>query len=74
MVCRHGDSPRKIFTPIYHSIQAGLYNRAKDLIDVAVCLEQEHLGSRPERMVELYALLAELYDEVSLTMLNKLGK
>ncbi|XP_022107201.1 telomerase protein component 1-like isoform X2 [Acanthaster planci] len=45
-------------------IQAGLYNHAKDLIDKAVSLEQEHLGSRPERMVELYALMAELYDEL----------
>ncbi|XP_033636001.1 telomerase protein component 1-like isoform X1 [Asterias rubens] len=45
-------------------IQAGLYNESKDLIDVAVTLEQEHLGSRPERMVEHYALLAELWDEL----------
>ncbi|XP_038079413.1 telomerase protein component 1-like isoform X2 [Patiria miniata] len=45
-------------------IQAGLYNHAKDLIDKAVSLEQEHLGSRPERMVELYAIMALLYDEL----------
>lgn len=28
-------------------------------------IEEKELGARPHRMVELYALMAEIYDEVN---------
>ncbi|XP_072035865.1 TPR repeat-containing protein DDB_G0287407-like isoform X2 [Amphiura filiformis] len=46
-------------------VQAGLYQEAKPIIDVAIEIEQEHGGSRPERMAELTGLYGELYDEIA---------
>ena len=40
------------------------------MIDVAIEIEQEHGGSRPERMAELTGLYGELYDEVSSFLLT----
>jgi len=47
-----------------YSLQAGLYTDALDLCKVSVKWEEKELGNRPERMVELYSLMAEIYDEV----------
>ena len=47
------------------SLQAGLYSDALDLCKVSVKWEEKELGNRAERMVELYSLMAEIYDEVS---------
>ncbi|XP_033125459.1 telomerase protein component 1-like isoform X1 [Anneissia japonica] len=46
-------------------VQAGEYTVAKGYIDIALNIEEEQLGGRPERLVELFALYGELYDEIS---------
>lgn len=47
-------------------IQAGRYHEALELLKTALKIEEKELGARPHRMVELYALMAEIYDEVRL--------
>ncbi|XP_064604560.1 TPR repeat-containing protein DDB_G0287407-like isoform X2 [Liolophura sinensis] len=44
-------------------IQAGKYLEALELLKTAMKIEERELGARPYRMVELYALMAEIYDE-----------
>ncbi|XP_045158536.2 TPR repeat-containing protein DDB_G0287407-like isoform X2 [Mercenaria mercenaria] len=44
-------------------IQAGKYHEALELLKTALKIEEKELGARPHRMVELYALMAEIYDE-----------
>ncbi|XP_048761079.1 uncharacterized protein LOC125670136 [Ostrea edulis] len=44
-------------------IQAGKYQEALELLKTALKIEEKELGARPHRMVELYALMAEIYDE-----------
>ena len=39
---------------------------------VPLKIEEKELGARPHRMVELYALMAEIYDEVSMVELYAL--
>lgn len=51
----------------YFRIQAGKYHEALELLKTALKIEEKELGARPHRMVELYALMAEIYDEVNLT-------
>ncbi|XP_070560675.1 TPR repeat-containing protein DDB_G0287407-like [Ptychodera flava] len=46
-------------------IQAGLYDKSQVLLETLVKLEEDELGARPERMVEVYALCGELWDEIS---------
>ena len=48
-----------------YRIQAGKYHEALELLKTAMKIEEKELGARPHRMVELYALMAEIYDEVS---------
>ena len=63
--------PRKTRFPViqYHfcifSIQAGKYHEALELLKTALKIEEKELGARRHRMVELFALMAEIYDEVS---------
>ena len=45
-------------------IQAGKHYEALELLKTAMKIEEKELGARPHRMVELYALMAEIYDEV----------
>ena len=47
------------------SIQAGRYHESLELLKTALKIEEKELGARPHRMVELYALMAEIYDEVN---------
>ena len=47
-----------------YRIQAGKYQEALELLKTALKIEEKELGARPHRMVELYALMAEIYDEV----------
>ncbi|WAR23724.1 Y7407-like protein [Mya arenaria] len=44
-------------------IQAGKYHEALELLKTALKIEEKELGARPHRMVELFALMAEIYDE-----------
>ncbi|XP_071161707.1 TPR repeat-containing protein DDB_G0287407-like [Mytilus galloprovincialis] len=44
-------------------VQCGKYHDALDLLKTAMKIEEKELGARPHRMVELYALMAEIYDE-----------
>ncbi|KAK7100982.1 hypothetical protein V1264_023836 [Littorina saxatilis] len=44
-------------------IQAGKHYEALELLKTAMKIEEKELGARPHRMVELYALMAEIYDE-----------
>ncbi|XP_067678320.1 TPR repeat-containing protein DDB_G0287407-like [Haliotis asinina] len=44
-------------------IQAGKHYEALELLKTAMKIEEIELGARPHRMVELYALMAEIYDE-----------
>ncbi|KAK3090415.1 hypothetical protein FSP39_011663 [Pinctada imbricata] len=44
-------------------IQAGKYHEALELLKTAMKIEEKELGARAYRMVELYALMAEIYDE-----------
>nr|XP_006811881.1 PREDICTED: nephrocystin-3-like [Saccoglossus kowalevskii] len=46
-------------------VQAGFYESAKVLLQSLIKLEEDELGARPERMVEVYGLCAELWDEIS---------
>ncbi|XP_071502709.1 telomerase protein component 1-like [Diadema antillarum] len=46
-------------------IQAGQYQPAKGMVDNILVLETEELGSQPERLVELYDLCGELFDEIA---------
>lgn len=46
-------------------MQCGKYHDALDLLKTAMKIEEKELGARPHRMVELYALMAEIYDEVN---------
>ncbi|XP_071945133.1 TPR repeat-containing protein DDB_G0287407-like [Antedon mediterranea] len=46
-------------------VQAGEYSKAKGYIDIALNIEEEQLSGRPERLVELFALYGELYEEIS---------
>ena len=63
--------PLKTHFPViqYHfcifSIQAGKYHEALELLKTALKIEEKELGARRHRMVELFALMAEIYDEVS---------
>lgn len=45
-------------------IQAGKNHEALELLKTAMKIEEKELGARNHRMVELYALMAEIYDEV----------
>ena len=56
---------------LYCSIQAGKYHEALELLKTALKIEEKELGARRHRMVELYALMAEIYDEVSLESVLK---
>lgn len=47
------------------SLQAGSYTESLDLTTMAIKWEEKELGNRPDRMVELYGLMSEIYDEVS---------
>ena len=47
-------------------VQSGNYKEAQQLAEKAMALERDELGSRPERMSELYFLLAYVQDEVVL--------
>ena len=47
-------------------VQSGNYTQAAELAEKAMALERDDLGSRPERMSELYFLLAYVQDEVVL--------
>ena len=49
----------------FFRIQAGKYHEALELLKTALKIEEKELGARRHRMVELYALMAEIYDEVS---------
>ncbi|KAK6179484.1 hypothetical protein SNE40_011834 [Patella caerulea] len=44
-------------------IQSGKHHEALELLKTAMKIEERELGARPHRMVELYALMAEIYDE-----------
>lgn len=44
-------------------IQAGKHYEALELLKTAMKIEEKELGARPHRMVELYALMSEIYDE-----------
>ena len=46
------------------SLQSGKYGESLELTSVALKVEERELGSRSERLVELYGLMAEIYDEV----------
>lgn len=46
------------------SILAGKYAEALELAKLALKWEEKELGKRSERMVELYGLLTDIYDEV----------
>ena len=56
------------FFPMYR-IQAGKYHEALELLKTALKIEEKELGARSHRMVELYALMAEIYDEVCIYVL-----
>ncbi|XP_059178256.1 TPR repeat-containing protein DDB_G0287407-like isoform X2 [Physella acuta] len=45
------------------TIQAGKHQDALELLKTAMKIEEKELGARPHRMVELYALMSEIYDE-----------
>ena len=49
---------------IYFSLQSGKYTDSLELAKAALKWEEKELGNRPDRMVELYGLMAEIYDEV----------
>lgn len=49
---------------VLFSILAGKYAEALELAKLALKWEEKELGKRPERMVELYGLLTDIYDEV----------
>ena len=53
-----------------YRIQAGKYQEALELLKTALKIEEKELGARPHRMVELYALMAEIYDEVLPVFIN----
>ncbi|ELT92606.1 hypothetical protein CAPTEDRAFT_221726 [Capitella teleta] len=44
-------------------LQAGSYTESLDLTTMAIKWEEKELGNRPDRMVELYGLMSEIYDE-----------
>ncbi|ESO94433.1 hypothetical protein LOTGIDRAFT_232289 [Lottia gigantea] len=44
-------------------IQSGKHHEALELLKTAMKIEERELGARPHRMVELFALMAEIYDE-----------
>ncbi len=54
-----------MFTFLLCSAQAGQYSEARELLGKATQIEEEELGSRPERMVELTFLSAFITDEVN---------
>ena len=45
-------------------MQSGKYGESLELTSVALKVEERELGSRSERLVEFYGLMAEIYDEV----------
>ncbi|CAL1546769.1 unnamed protein product [Lymnaea stagnalis] len=45
------------------TIQAGKHQDALELLKTAMKIEEKELGARSHRMVELYALMSEIYDE-----------
>jgi len=52
--------------PFVCRVQSGNYTQAAELAEKAMALERDELGSRPERMSELYFLIAYVQDEVVL--------
>jgi len=48
------------------SLQAGKYTESLELSKTVIKWEEKELGNRPERMVELNSLMAEIYEEVML--------
>lgn len=42
---------------------------ALNLLNKTITIEENELGSRPERMVDLFALVCTIYDEVSFSSL-----
>ena len=51
-----------------HSLQAGRYTEALDLAKTVIKWVEKELGNRAERMVELTGLMAEIYEEVRITV------
>ena len=51
------------------SIQAGKHQDALELLKTAMKIEDKELGGRDHRMVELFALMSEIYDEVILELI-----
>ncbi|RUS71321.1 hypothetical protein EGW08_020918 [Elysia chlorotica] len=45
------------------TIQAGKHQDALELLKTAMKIEEKELGARPHRMVDLYSLMSEIYDE-----------
>ena len=56
------------------SAQAGQVSPAMELLEKVRKWEEEDLGSRPERLMEIYFLSGYIKDEVSTGMWNKLCK
>ena len=56
--------PIKLLIYFFIRIQAGKYHEALELLKTALKIEEKELGARRHRMVELFALMAEIYDEV----------
>lgn len=44
--------------------QSGKHIDALELLNKTITLEENELGARPERMVEIFALVCTIYDEV----------
>ena len=52
------------YCTVHFSAQAGQNDMATELLHKAIKIEQEELGERPERMLELLYLEAYIMDEV----------
>ena len=60
----------KIHSYSFFSLLAGKYPESLELAKIAMKLEEKELGKRPERMVEVYSLLTDIYDEVIMSCLH----
>nr|XP_054769175.1 telomerase protein component 1-like [Lytechinus pictus] len=61
----HKNTADKLSCLAHILTQAGQYKAAQGIINKVLTIETDELGSQPERLVEIYDLCGELFDEIA---------
>ena len=69
-MCKKCQRANIIMICCLHSTQSGKHLEAYELLQKAMKIEEEELGAKPERMVELYSTACTIFVEVTTIFLN----